>query len=150
MIRAMRAKIVAFVAVAALASAAVVVAAAHTTANGLPSYTNGYQKWPKLNRKPFTKCGPPCAHAGVKNVYASKRKVGTRYPNGTVIVKSIAQRGDKPALPSQVAVMRKVSGRWRFVEYSLSGSRYTVLAQGRLCTSCHMQARANDYVFTKR
>ena len=117
MIRAMRAKIVAFVAVAALASAAVVVAAAHTTANGLPSYTNGYQKWPKLNRKPFTKCGPPCAHAGVKNVYASKRKVGTRYPNGTVIVKSIAQRGDKPALPSQVAVMRKVSGRWRFVEY---------------------------------
>jgi len=150
MIRAMRAKIVAFVAVAALASAAVVVAAAHTTANGLPSYTNGYQKWPKLNRKPFTKCGPPCAHAGVKNVYASKRKVGTRYPNGTVIVKSIAQRGDKPALPSQVAVMRKVSGKWRFVEYSLSGSRYTVLAQGRLCTSCHMQARANDYVFTKR
>ena len=150
MIRAMRAKIVAFVAVAALASAAVVVAAAHTTANGLPSYTNGYQKWPKLNRKPFTKCGPPCAHAGVKNVYASKRKVGAKYPNGTVIVKSIAQRGDKPALPSQVAVMRKVSGRWRFVEYSLSGSRYTVLAQGRLCTSCHMQARANDYVFTKR
>ncbi len=146
----MRAKVVAIVAVVALAAAAVVVAAAQTTANGLPSYTNGYQKWPKLNRKPFTKCGPPCAHAGVKNVYASKRKAGAKYPNGTVIVKSIAQRGDKPALPSQVAVMRKVSGKWRFVEYSLSGSRYTVLAQGRLCTSCHMQARANDYVFTKR
>jgi len=146
----MRAKVVAIVAVVALAAAAVVVATAQTTANGLPSYTNGYQKWPKLNRKPFTKCGPPCAHAGVKNVYASKRKVGSKYPNGTVIVKSIAQRGDKPALPSQVAVMRKTSGRWRFVEYSLSGSRYSVLAQGQLCVSCHMQAKANDYVFTKR
>ncbi len=146
----MRAKIVAVVAVAALASAAVVVAAAHTTANGLPSYTNGYQRWPKLNRKPFTKCGPPCAHSGVKNVYASKRKVGSKYPNSTVIVKSIAQRGDKPALPSQVAVMRKASGRWRFVEYQLSGSRYSVLAQGQLCVSCHMQAKSNDYVFTKR
>ena len=146
----MRTKIVAIVAVVALAAAAVVVAAAQTTANGLPSYTNGYQKWPKLNRKPYTRCGPPCAHAGVKNVYASKRKVGTKYPNGTVIVKSIAQRGDKPALPSQVAVMRKVSGKWRFVEYSLSGSRYSVLAQGQLCVSCHVQAKSNDYVFTKR
>ena len=146
----MRTKVVAIVAVVALAAAAVVVATAQTTANGLPSYTNGYQKWPKLNRKPFTRCGPPCAHAGVKNVYASKRKVGTKYLNGTVIVKSIAQRGDKPALPSQVAVMRKVSGRWRFVEYQLSGSRYTVLAQGQLCVSCHVQAKANDYVFTKR
>ncbi len=146
----MRAKVVAIVAVVALAAAAVAVTAAQTTANGLPSYTNGYQKWPKLNRKPYTRCGPPCAHAGVKNIYASKRKVGTKYPNGSVIVKSIAQRGDKPALPSQVAVMRKVSGRWRFVEYSLSGSRYSVLAQGQLCVSCHVQAKANDYVFTKR
>ena len=146
----MRAKVVAIVFVAALASAAIVVATAQTTANGLPSYTNGYQKWPKLNRKPYTRCGPPCAHAGVKNVYASKRKVGTKYPNGTVIVKSIAQRGDKPALPNQVAVMRKVNGRWRFVEYQLSGSRYSVIGQGQFCVSCHVQAKSNDYVFTKR
>ena len=46
--------------------------------------------------------------------------------------------------------MRKVNGRWRFVEYELSGSRYTVLAQGQLCLSCHVQAKATDYVFTKR
>jgi Cytochrome P460 len=145
----MRTKIVSLVAVVALAAAVAVVAAASSTANGLPSYTNGYQKWPKLNRKPFTKCGPPCAHAGTKNVYASKRKVGAKFPNGTVIVKSISQRGDKAARPSQVAVMRKVSGRWRFVEYELSGSRYTVLAQGQLCLSCHVQAKSRDYVFTK-
>jgi hypothetical protein len=48
--------------------------------------------------------------------------------------------------------MRKVSGRWRYVEYARSSqtARFTVLAQGQLCQSCHQQAKANDYVFTKR
>ena len=146
----MRARLIAVVALIAVAASAVVVAVAATSANGLPAYTNGYQKWPKLNAKPFTKCGPPCAHGGVKNVYASKKKAGAKYPNGTVIVKSIAQRGDKPALPNQVAVMRKVNGRWRFIEYQLSGSRYSVIGQGQFCVSCHVMAKSNDYVFTKR
>lgn len=148
--RPMRRRIISVVAVAAVAATAVVVAVASTSVAGLPSYTNGYQKWPKLNAKP-TKGTPlgRSAHNGLKNVYASKKKVGSKYPNATVIVKSIAQSGDKPALPSQVAVMRKTNGRWKFVEYSLSGSRYTVLAQGQLCVSCHMQAKKNDYVFTK-
>ena len=141
-------KVVAAVIAVAVAVAGAVVALASTTAAGLPAYTTGYQKWPKINKKPFTKCGPPCAHSGVKNVYASKKKVGSKYPNGTVIVKSIAQP-DQQGLPGQVAVMRKVAGRWRFVEYQLSGARYTVLGQGQLCTSCHVQAKANDYVFTK-
>ena len=81
----------------------------------------------------------------MKNVYASKKKAGTKYPNGTVIVKSIAQRADKPALPNQVAVMRKVNGRWRFVEYQLSGSRFPVIGQGQFCVSCHLMAKSNDY-----
>src|SRR5512145_287445 len=142
MIRAVRLRIVAIVALAALAASSLVVALASTTAAGLPAYTNGYQKWPRINKKPFTRCGPPCAHSGVKNVYASKRKVGTRYPNGTVIVKTIAQPGQR-AMPGQVAVMRKVSGRWRYVEYALSGSRYAVIGQGQFCQSCHVQARTN-------
>ena len=144
----MRARIIAIVAVVALAGAVAVVGAAETTANGLPSYTDGYTKWPKLNKKPVTGGSP--AHSGTKNVYASKRRAGKRFPNGTVIVKSIARPGDKPGRPDQVAVMRKVNGRWRFVEYQLSGTRYTVLAQGQLCVSCHVQAKASDYVFTKR
>ena len=45
--------------------------------------------------------------------------------------------------------MRKSKGRWRYVEYELSGTRYGILAQGQLCQNCHMAARANDYVFTK-
>ncbi len=64
-------------------------------------------------------------------------------------MKSIAEPGAK-GLAAQVAVMRKVQGRWQWVEYTLDGGRYGVLAQGSLCSSCHMQARANDWVFTKR
>jgi len=138
-------------AIATGASLAVVaLALASSSANGLPSYTNGYAKWPRINRKPFTKCGPPCAHSGLKNVYTSKKKVGSRYPNGTVVVKTVVQTGDRAGLPSQVAVMRKVAGKWRYVEFGLSGSRYSVIGQGSFCQSCHTQARANDYVFTKR
>jgi hypothetical protein len=143
-------RIVLVVTVLATASALAIVALASTSAAGLPAYTNGYQKWPKINTKPFTKCGPPCAHSGRKNVYANKKKVGAKFPNGTVIVKTIAQSGDRPTMPNQVAIMRKVSGKWRFIEYELSGSRYTILAQGQLCQSCHMRARATDFVFTKR
>lgn len=121
-------------------------AAAHTQANGLPAYTDGYLKWRKLNRVPIT---APGAHSGIKNVYANRRKVGTRYPNGTVIVKSIRKPGT--SYIGQVAVMRKVSGRWRMVEYerASSRSRFEAFAQGQLCLSCHMRARANDYVFTR-
>jgi hypothetical protein len=141
----------ALVAVVAIASAVAVVAAARTSANGLPAYTDGWQSWPRINRKPFTSTGPLSrAHTGVKNVYASKRKVRGKYPNGTVIVKTIVKPGTR--FVGQFAVMRKVKGRWQFVEYERSAprARYTVLARGQLCSSCHVQARANDYVFTKR
>jgi hypothetical protein len=146
-----RTKVVALVAVTALCSAVAVVASARTTANGLPAYTDGWQKWPKINRKPFTSKGPLSgAHTGLKNVYASRRKVRSKYPNGSVIVKTIVRPGTRYV--GQFAVMRKVGGRWRFIEFerSSAGARYTVLAQGQLCTSCHVMARANDYVFTKR
>jgi hypothetical protein len=142
-----RLKVVAVVSVVAVAVAIAVVAAAGTTANGLPSYTNGYLGWTKLNDRPI-KGGSP-AHSGTKNVYASKRRIGKRFPNGTVVVKTIARPGDRPRLAGQVAVMRKVNGRWRFVEYELSGSRYTVLAQGQLCVSCHVQVKTSDYVYTR-
>jgi hypothetical protein len=119
---------------------------AQSTANGLPRYTDGYAKWKKLNRRPIT---TPGAHNGVKNVYASRpRGAGKRFPNGTVVVKSIAEPGAK-GLAKQVAVMRKVAGRWQWIEYELAGSSYGMLAKGALCSSCHMQAKTNDWVFTK-
>src|SRR3990170_1977019 len=81
--RRVRRRVVAIVAVIAIAASTVVVAVASTTAAGLPAYTNGYQKWPKINKRPFTKCGPPCAHGGVKNVYASKKKGGNKETHNT-------------------------------------------------------------------
>ena len=120
---------------------------ASAAANGLPSYTDGYARWAKLNRKPVT---TPGAHDGVKNVYASKpRGANRRFPDGTVIVKSIAAPGAK-GLARQVAVMRKARGRWQWVEYSLAGRRYEVLARGQLCVDCHVRAKTTDWVFTKR
>lgn len=151
MIRGMRVKVLTVVVIVAVASSVAVVASAQTLKNGLPAYTKGYQKWPKLNRKPFRSTGPlSSAHTGLKNVYASKRKKGKRFPNGTVIVKTIVKPGTK--FVGQFAVMRKVKGRWRYIEWERSSprQRYRVLAQGQTCQSCHMAARANDYVFTKR
>lgn len=151
MIRGMRVKVLTVVVIVAVASSVAVVASAQTLKNGLPAYTKGYQKWLKLNRKPFRSTGPlSSAHTGLKNVYASKRKKGKRFPNGTVIVKTIVKPGTK--FVGQFAVMRKVKGRWRYIEWERSSprQRYRVLAQGQLCQSCHMAARANDYVFTKR
>ena len=133
-------------ALALVAGGAVVAfAAAQSQANGLPAYTDGYARWPRLNRAPIVGGSP--AHRGVKNVYASRRRSSGRFPNGTVVVKSIRSG----SFVGQVAVMRKASGRWGFVEYSRPGprARFAVLAQGRLCVSCHVQARARDYVFTR-
>jgi Cytochrome P460 len=147
----MRARVIAIVGVVALASAIVVVAAARTTANGLPPYTDGWQSWPWINAKPFRDRGPlSSAHTGVKNVYASQRKLGRTYPNGTVIVKTIVKPGTM--FVGQFAVMRKLRGRWQFVEYERSSAkaRYTLLARGELCTSCHVMAKSTDYVFTQR
>ena len=143
----MRTAIVAGVLALGLA-VSIAVAASGQATNGLPAYTKGYASWAKLNGKPVT--GGSAAHAGVKNTYASKKRSGKAFPNGTVIVKSIAERGAKGP-PAQVAVMRKLNGRWRWAEYELSGARYTPLGvPTSVCTGCHVGAKATDWVFTKR
>jgi len=142
----MRTRIAVVVMGLGIAAASTVVAVAGTAANGLPSYTNGYTTWKKLNRKPIT---APGAHNGIKNVFTSKaRRANGRFPSGTVIVKSIAAPGER-GLPTQVAVMRKIADRWQWIEYTRTGQRYGVLAKGQLCVDCHMQAKARDWVFTR-
>lgn len=147
----MRLRILVVVTAVSLVASLGVVALASSSANGLPAYTNGYAKWTRINARPFTSTGPrSSAHRGVKNVYASRKKVGKRYPNGTVIVKTIQPSG-RTGRPYQIAVMRKSNGRWRYDEYQLAGSRYRNLGYAQsLCQGCHAAARANDYVFTKK
>ena len=148
-------------AIAALAAALVVgvtIAQARTAATplpGLPKYTAGYKAWTKINKVPIR--GGSSAHQGTKNVYTSKRKVGARYPYGTVIVKEGFNAGQK--VPYLIAVMRKVRGAsprnndWVMVEYTRPvppGGRFSELARGQICYGCHVGAKANDYVFTRR
>ena len=142
------ATLVVLVALAAAGSAG-----ARQDANGLPAYVNGYAKWPRLNTKPIA--GGSSAHQGTKNVYASKRKVGPRYPVGTIVVK-VARPPGKQWL-SLVATMRKVTGTrnggWRWEEFTRSSptARFTKVGFPESgCAACHAQAKPNDYVFTRR
>jgi hypothetical protein len=124
---------------------------------GLPTYTAGYTQWTKLNATPIPPRRSGDAHLGTKNVYASKLppRGSTRYPVGTVIVKDIRRPGAR--FVGVVAAMRKLAGvkannGWQMIEWSRPSatSRFTVLAQGQLCFSCHMQVKSRDYVFTRR
>lgn len=124
---------------------------------GLPVYTAGYKSWTKLNARPIPPQRGGDPHRGTKNVYASKLppRGSSRYPVGTVIVKEISRPGTR--FIGVVAAMRKVRGvqannGWQMVEWSRTGpsARFTVLAQGGICFSCHVQVRSRDYVFTRR
>ena len=123
------------------------------TANGLPAYIGGYATWPKLNAAPIR--GGSAAHQGTKNVHASKRKVGRRYPPGTIVVKAATPPGKRWL--SLVATMRRVkasaNGGWRWEEFTRSSAsaRFTKVGFPESgCAACHAQAKANDYVFTRR
>ena len=128
-------------------------AVARSDANGIPAYVDGYAKWPKLNAKPIR--GGSAAHQGTKNVYASKRKTGARYPIGAIVVKTATPAGKQWL--SLVATMRKVRGNvnggWRWEEFTRSSptARFTKVGfpvSG--CAACHALAKSNDYVFTRR
>ncbi|MBA2332274.1 MAG: cytochrome P460 family protein [Actinobacteria bacterium] len=128
-------------------------AGARTDANGIPAYVNGYAKWPKLNAKPIRGGSP--AHQGTKQVYASKRKTGANYPLGAIIVKTATPPGKQWL--SLIATMRKIrgttNGGWRWEEFTRSSptARFTKIAFPESgCAACHMQAKANDDVFTRR
>jgi hypothetical protein len=160
-----------FAVVAVVAAlAAVLVSAAATAPSrtparplpGLPGYTAGFESWLRLNRRPIP-ARQTDAHLGTKNVYVNRTRArlapGGRqrfpYPYGTAVVKSIRRPGQR--FVGVVAVMRKLRGKnpahndWVMVEYlrSTPRARFSPVASGAVCTSCHMQARARDYVFTR-
>ncbi len=120
---------------------------------GLPRFTAGYDEWPKLNGKRL----PPRdsdPHLGTKQVYASKpARPGGVFPNGTIIVKEAARPGKD--FVGLVAVMRKKPGAdpahndWVFVEWTREApdERFSEVASGAVCWSCHAGAAEHDYVW---
>jgi hypothetical protein len=122
---------------------------------GVPSYVRGYKRWQKLNRRPIR--GGSAAHGGTKNVYVSKpRRAGQkRYPVGTIIVKEAVNPGQR--FVHLIAVSRKIKGfnprhnDWQMIEWTRSSAsaRFTEVARGQICYSCHVGARSRDYVWTR-
>ena len=122
---------------------------------GLPAELAGYTSWTKLNARPI----PPRdsdPHDGTKNVYASVAAEGGVYPPGTIVVKEAARPGT--SFIGLVAMMRKEPGAnpdhndWVMVEWvrDARDAEFEEIASGAVCTSCHVQARDRDYVFTGR
>jgi Cytochrome P460 len=123
---------------------------------GVPAYIAGYKRWQKLNRKPVR--GGSSAHGGTKNVYVSKplRPGQKRYPVGTIIVKEAVNPGE--SFVHLIAVSRKIKGfnprhnDWQMIEWTRdsASARFSEVARGQVCYSCHVGARSRDYVWTKR
>ena len=123
---------------------------------GIPKIYRPYKTWTKVNAKPIPNT-PTTAHPGVKNVYASKKKVGARYPYGTLIVKEGLTTAGGKRFVSLIAAMRKVRGidpkhgDWQFTEWTRSSptARFSLLAKDATCWSCHVLAKRNDWVYTR-
>jgi Cytochrome P460 len=123
---------------------------------GIPSYVRGYKRWQKLNRKPVRRGSP--AHGGTKNVYVSKplRSGQKRYAVGTIIVKEAVNPGER--FVHLIAVSRKIKGfnprhnNWQMIEWTRdsASARFSEVARGQICYSCHVGARSRDYVWTRR
>lgn len=125
---------------------------------GIPAVYQPYRSWHKVNAKPIPDT-PTTAHpAGVKNVYASKRKRGARYPYGTLIVKEGLTTAGGKRFVSLIAAMRKIRGvdpqhgDWQFREWTRSrpGARFSLIAKDATCWGCHSLAKKSDWVYTKR
>jgi hypothetical protein len=142
--------------VASVAVVLILAAGSAAPLPGIPQYAQGYTNWTKLNRAPIPKRASD-PHFSIKNVYASKlpRRGSNRYPVGTVIVKEGRERlGARVTL---IALMRKLratgpNNGWVMIEWGRrsGGSRFTEIARGQVCYSCHVGARRTDYVFTRR
>lgn len=123
---------------------------------GLPRYTAGYRAWNRINRASIPPRRTGDAHLSTKNVYASKRVRRGRYPYGTVVVKEGVRQGTRYV--GLIAVMRKVRGAsprnndWVMIEWVRDGAskRFDEIARGQVCYSCHVGAKSNDFVFTRR
>lgn len=95
-------------------------------------------------------------HPGRKNVYACNVQLadlenGRRpFADGTIIVKeSTKENADYPWL---IATARKEHGEWQWDEYTRNFADEDflhTLGPESICTDCHGQVRAADWIFTR-
>ena len=128
---------------------------------GLPDYTAGFETWLKMNAEPIVGGSP--AHFGTKDILINQEREAIApggeqkfpYPDGSIIVKPV-YRSDQDFI-GIFALMRKEAGSnagandWTFIEYSRreGDAAFTVLAEGKLCESCHSGVQETDYVFQR-
>jgi hypothetical protein len=114
---------------------------------GLPTIVAGYDRWTQVAKVSDT--GGPHAGQG-KVVYANPKaaaawKARTVLPVGSVVVKT-AGSGVAPTL---VEIMNKTKAGWQYEEYTPKNGKYTLLATGNLCSSCHGGVKVKDFLFTR-
>ena len=115
--------------------------------SGLPKNIAGFEKWTQVAQNLDT--GGP--HAGEnKIVFASSKaakvwKGKNPLPVGSLIVKTAGSL----AKPSFVAIMTKTSKGWDYAEYTATNGKYSLIGSGAFCSTCHQNAKANDYLFSR-
>lgn len=115
--------------------------------SGLPKNIVGFEKW-KVVAQNLDTGGP---HAGEnKIVFASLKaakvwKGKNPLPVGSLVVKTAGS----VANPSFVAIMTKTGKGWDYAEYTPSNGKYNLIGSGASCSSCHENAKANDYLFSR-
>lgn len=96
------------------------------------------------------------AHPGFKNVFACELDAAVvsadvrPFPEGALIVKESTRQGE--TAPWLVATARKQGGTWHWDEYTRSTTSEPLihtLAADSVCTGCHRQALAVDWIFTR-
>jgi hypothetical protein len=145
----------------AIALALLLAAGASLAASPLPGIPVAYQPyrtWHRVNAKPILPTPTTAHQAAVKNVYASKPRVGGRYPAGTIVVKEGLSGSGSKRFVSLIAAMQKrpgadpAHGNWVFVEWARASptARFSEVARDATCWGCHGLARKRDWVFTRR
>ena len=115
--------------------------------NGLPKNIAGFEKW-KVVAQNLDTGGP---HAGENKIVfasslAAKLWQGKNpLPVGSLIVKTAGSL----ASPSFVAIMTKTSKGWNYAEYTPTNGKYSLIGSGAFCSTCHQNAKANDYLFSR-
>jgi Cytochrome P460 len=116
---------------------------------GIPKDVQGFASWKKVVTTGMPLDGP---HAGKNKVVyanpaAAKAWAGkAALPVGSLVVKTAGSA----SAPDFVGIMRKTAKGWEYEEYTIKAGAYSLLMKGAGCQSCHEQAKAKDFIFTRK